>query len=318
MVKQLFSGAFLLMIVSFLSGFSLFTPSAITFSGQIETHDAYLGSKVGGRVERIFKQEGESVQKGDAILCFDTHETNANIEALRAKIESQQQTLNKLTYGYQKEEILMAKAAMDAKNAIRINAQTQYQRQSKLFYANATTQQEFDTARNTLHEAEANYANSVAKLALYQNGFRVEDIAIQKALLKESQAELKLWLITLDEATIVAPENGRIEKISVQKGDLIGKNQIAVQFSTPQNMYAKFYVPETLLHTIHLGQKVTLHIDGSDKLFNAEIFYIANSAEFTPKNISTQNDRANLLFAVKAKISDPALKSGMFIEVIAP
>lgn len=318
MLKRLFDSSLLVLLVGFLSGFSFFSPTHLTFSGQIETHDAYLGSKVGGRVEHVFKQEGENVKKGDAILRFDTKETEANIEALKAKIESIQQSLNKLNNGYQKEEIMMVKAEMDAKNATRINAKAQYERQHKLFRAKATTQQEYDIAQKSLHEAEANYALSAAKLTLYQNGFRQEDINIQKALLKESQAQLSLWLISLDEASIFAPDNGRIEKISVQVGDLVSKNQIAIQFSTPQNMYAKFYVPETLLHTISLGQKITLRIDGSPELFNAEVFYIANSAEFTPKNISTQNDRANLLFAIKATITDSQLKSGMFIEVLAP
>lgn len=318
MVQRLILGFFLFASWIFFSGFSLFSTPLQTFSGQIETHDAYLGSKVGGRVEAIDKYEGEWVKKGETLLRFDTKETLATIEMSNAKIESLQASLSKLQNGYTPEEIAMAKAEVEAKHAIMQYALIDFNRKKELLHAKATTPMEFDAAQNHLLETQANYQVALSKWKLFQKGYRQEDIEIQKALLKEAYAQHKLWQIALDEASLKAPEEGRIEKITAQIGDLINKNQIVVQLSFPNTTYAKFYVPETHLDTIHLGQKMKLLIDGSSELFDAEVFYIANSAEFTPKNISTPNDRARLLFAIKAKVTNPMLKSGMFIEVLAP
>ncbi len=59
---------------------------------------------------------------------------------------------------------------------------------------------------------------------------------------------------------------------------------------------------------VSVGQKVEIKIDGSDKRYSGEVYFIAQNAEFTPKNISTKDERQNLLFAIKAKVNDEVLK----------
>ena len=74
------------------------------------------------------------------------------------------------------------------------------------------------------------------------------------------------------------------------------------------------YIPETELGKVQLGQKAEISVDTyPDKTFNGKVIYISPQAEFTPKNIQTQEERTKLVFAVKIKIDNPEfeLKDGM-------
>jgi HlyD family secretion protein len=220
--------------------------------------------------------------------------------------------------GYQKEDVAVARADFDTKKAALDNALKNYERQQKLLKDKATTPQNEEDARSIFLQAKAQKEASQKRLELYANGYRIEEVMMAQEALKEAKANVDLALLELKESTIVASVDGRIEKIAVQQGDLISKNQAVVQVSQEREKYAKFYVPETLLHTISLGQKVNIRLDGSEKIHTGEIFFIAQNAEFTPKNISTKDERQNLLFAIKAKVEDEGLKLGMFIEVSVP
>lgn len=299
-----------------LSGFTLFDfGKKEYFSGQIETKNSYIGSKVGGRVEAILKNEGDFVKKGDVILIFESSESKLKLEAIRAKAKSLESNLKKLKSGYQKEEIAVAKAEFDAKHATFDNAKKNLERQEQLVKSSATSQREFDDAKNRFLEAKAQREASLKKLELYTSGYRYEDIESASALLDETLSNMGVAQIELQESKILSPLDGKIQKISVHIGDLVQKSQPVIEVASEAQKYAKFYVPETKLHTISLGQKVEIGIDGGGERFDGEIFFISESAEFTPKNITTKDERENQFFAIKAMVSSDKLKSGMIIEV---
>lgn len=299
-----------------LSGFSFFDKhQKPIFSGQIETKDSYLGSKTGGRVEKILKQEGDTVLLGEEIVIFDSKEQQLKVELYKAKLEQAKVTFLKMKTGYQKEDIAIVKADVDTKSAALENARKNYERYDKLLKDKATTPQEYEERKNIYQQAKAQIEASQKKLELYTNGYRIEDIDMANEVLNEAKANYALALLELDETKIVATSAGKIEKISVRVGDLISKNQSIVQVSEENQKYAKFYIPETQLHQVSIGQKVEIKIDGSDKKYSGEVYFIAQNAEFTPKNISTKDERQNLLFAIKAKVDDAVLKSGIFVEV---
>lgn len=305
-----------LLLGLFFSGFTFFDKQTKpVFSGQIETKDSYLGSKIGGRVEKILKDEGDSVARGEEIVHFENKEQHLNVELFKAKLEQAKITVLKMKTGYQKEDIAIAKADVTTKSAALHNAKTNYERYTKLLKENATTPQEYEERKNLFLQAHAQLEASQKRFELYSNGYRVEDIALAHEVLKEAEANYALALLALDETTISATHAGKIEKISVRKGDLVSKNQSIVQVSEASQSYVKFYIPETLLHTVSIGQNVEIKIEGSEKRYRAEIYFIAQNAEFTPKNISTKDERHTLLFAVKARVQDAHLKSGLFVDV---
>lgn len=219
------------------------------FSGSVENHNAYIGSKIGGRVAKIYKKEGDSVHQGEVIVAFQSQEQSLKVSILQAKLKQIELQTHKM---------------------------------------------------------------------LQNPNYNAKDIDILQAQIDEIRANLDLAKLTLDECNVTAPIDAVIERIAVEVGDMITPQKGIIELSFPTKKYAKFYIPETKLLWIKVGDSINIHVDGSDKIYQATITSISQNAEFTPKNIYTQDERANLLFGVKAKVQEEALKSGMMIEVRLP
>jgi HlyD family secretion protein len=71
----------------------------------------------------------------------------------------------------------------------------------------------------------------------------------------------------------------------------------------PENLKARFFVPETKLGAVRVGQDVQLRCDGCAAPIAAKITYIAPQAEFTPPVIFSKDSRAKLVFLVEARAS---------------
>ena len=73
------------------------------------------------------------------------------------------------------------------------------------------------------------------------------------------------------------------------------------------------YVPEAELDQVSLGQMVEVTVDAYKEVFNGQVSHIASEAEFTPKNVQTQEERVHMVFAVKVRLenADHQLKPGM-------
>ena len=74
------------------------------------------------------------------------------------------------------------------------------------------------------------------------------------------------------------------------------------------------YIPENQIGRVQVGQLVTVQVDSfPDRVFIGRVSTIATEAEFTPRNVQTQEERVNMVFAVKVVIPNPdhALKPGM-------
>jgi multidrug resistance efflux pump len=79
------------------------------------------------------------------------------------------------------------------------------------------------------------------------------------------------------------------------------------------------YVPENRLGYIQIGQAVEVAVDSfPDRVFVGRVTRIANEAEFTPRNVQTEEERVNMVFAVEVSIPNPdhALKPGMPADAV--
>ena len=79
------------------------------------------------------------------------------------------------------------------------------------------------------------------------------------------------------------------------------------------------YVPEDQLGQVNIGQKVAVHVDSfPGRTFEGSVVAIADQAEFTPRNVQTQKERVNTVFAVDVRIpnSDHALKPGLPADAV--
>lgn len=309
-----------LLLFSFIfSNFTFFNQNTPPhFSGQIVVQESNLGSKVGGRIKAILKHEGENVVNNEIIIHFDEREHELRLAEAKAKLSQAQSHLEKMKNGYLIEEIALKRAEVEAISAVYVVAENNYKRQEKLFKSNATTAQELEEKKSLYLQSKAQKTVSEKSLLLYTNGFRKEDIDSANASVDEAKAAYALAQLEMQESVIVAPFDGRIERVSVEIGDLVSKNQSVVSVSDVKNKYVKFYVSHTYLSSFSLAQEVRIKVEGEENFTKGKVFFIASHAEFTPKNISSKEERQHLYFALKASVEDSTLKSGMYVDVYLP
>ncbi|OFZ01939.1 MAG: hypothetical protein A2070_04900 [Bdellovibrionales bacterium GWC1_52_8] len=129
---------------------------------------------------------------------------------------------------------------------------------------------------------------------------------------KRDDASLKLkW------CNIEAPSSGTVLNLYREPGEWAGPGMRMAAIADLTEVWATFYVEQTRLASLQLGQKVQAILpEVRGRFFEGTITRIAEVAEFTPKNIQTREERARLVYAIKInfKNEDGMLKPGMSFE----
>jgi HlyD family secretion protein len=113
---------------------------------------------------------------------------------------------------------------------------------------------------------------------------------------------------------LLAPIGGVVQKRLMKPGEVVAPGTPILTVADPHDLQLTLYVPEADLGRVALGQAVSIRADAfPDRAFAGRVQSIATRAEFTPRNIQTQKDRQNLVFAVKVRVPNPdgALKAGL-------
>ena len=149
-------------------------------------------------------------------------------------------------------------------------------RQKSLYPKGATTQEAVD-------RAQANYTSSLNQLAANQS--------------KLAQVN---W--NLSQKTMYAPVSGIVFDTFHVLGEMIEATHPVLALLAPQNIHVLFYIPESQLSQIKLGQNITFTCDHCPKKISAKISYISPQAEYTPPVIYSKNTRYKLVYLVRADL----------------
>ncbi|HVN48475.1 MAG TPA: efflux RND transporter periplasmic adaptor subunit, partial [Bacteroidota bacterium] len=150
---------------------------------------------------------------------------------------------------------------------------------------------------------------------------RPEEIVLARARRDQAKAQTDALKKKLNDCVILSPMNAVVVKKFVEVGELVGSGTSLVRLNDISTMNITIYVSESELPKVTLGQKATVHIDAfHDKTFEGKVVFISPVAEFTPKNIQTNDERTKLVFGVKIEIANPdgILKAGVPADVTLP
>ncbi len=173
---------------------------------------------------------------------------------------------------------------------------------------------EANTARAAYEQAQAAVLAAEASLAAASAPPRQEDVEVALAQLNEAKAALTAVEVQLDKQTLTAPRAGLISKKAVEAGELAAPGTVLLELSDIDTVDITVYIPETRIGEVKIGQKAIVEADAyEDRVFEGMVTFIAHEAEFTPRNVQTEEERVNLVFAVKISLdnADHLLKPGM-------
>ena len=121
------------------------------------------------------------------------------------------------------------------------------------------------------------------------------------------------------DSLLLAPMAGTVLLRTAEPGEVTAPGKVALRLADLRQLELRFYLDETELGLVHLGQVLPVKVDAfPDRTCNGTVTWISSEAEFTPKNAQTRDARAQLVYAVKLKVANPDgdLAIGMPGEVV--
>jgi len=177
------------------------------------------------------------------------------------------------------------------------------------------------TLEAQLHAAEIEHRLAQAQVEAAQAaldeldaGPTWEQIAMAEAQVRQAEAAVGLVDAQIAQLTLVAPMDGVVTSRSGQTGETATVGAPLLTIANLDEVTLVIYIPESRIGRVRLGQEVEVRVDSfPERAFVGHVSSIAGEAEFTPRNVQTQEERVNLVFAVKVRIPNPdyALKPGM-------
>jgi HlyD family secretion protein len=144
--------------------------------------------------------------------------------------------------------------------------------------------------------------------------------ALEQAQANVVSAQSRLATIEtqLKKITVYAPMDGVILTRNVEPGEYVQPGALAISMANLDELTITVYVPENQYGNISLGQEASVTVDSfTGETFDAVVVHIADSAEFTPRNVQTVEGRSSTVYAIKLKVTDSEgkLKIGMPADV---
>jgi HlyD family secretion protein len=288
-------------------------------SGTVEATEADLGFQLPGRVASIAAREGDQVAMGEELARLDAAEVEARVAAARAQADAARAALAEMEAGARPEEESQGEAAVRAAARRAEEAATELARARRLFEGGAVSRQALDRAETAHAAAMAGVEQARDQLRIMRTGARPERLTGQRAVVAGAEAAVRQAEAALDNAVIRAPFGGVVTIRHREPGETVQPGQPVLTVMDPGDRWVRIYIPEDRIGAVRVGQGATIRSDTyPDRTYAGRVVHIAREAEFTPRNVQTQEERVKLVYAVRVAIGgDPGmvLKPGVPADV---
>lgn len=268
-------------------------------TGTFEATEITVSAEQSGTLLRFTLEEGDNIEAGREIGLIDTTQLWLNMKQAAA---------TGAVYQSQKPDMEKQIAAIRQQLT---KAQAEQRRYHELVNDGAAPSKMLDDATNQVKVLQRQLDAQMSSLNTQHATLnsQVSTVEAQKNQLREQ----------LRKCHIVVPHNGTVLEKYVEKGEFVTPGKPLFKLGDINNMYLRAYVTSAQLQQIKVGQQVKVLADfggGQRKEYNGTVRWISSRSEFTPKTILTDDERADLVYAVKIAVkNDGNIKIGMYSEV---
>lgn len=267
--------------------------------GQIEAVDVVVSAESNGKIISLDVPEGAVLAKGECVGVIDS------VQIYLQKMELISRKQNAVS------RIVDIKKQLAPQKSRLENLMVDKERYVNLLAKDAGTQKQVD-------DIEFQIAVSKGEIDAQTQTYRNNNSGVESELVMYD-VQIAQKEDMLRKCRIVSPVAGTVLTRYVEEGETVTSGKPIFRIADMNDVYVRAYFTTAQLADIKLGSKVKVYPDdGSDKLkeYEGTVTWISEQAEFTPKNIQTRDDRADLVYAVKISIAnDGYLKLGMYAYV---
>lgn len=286
------------------------------FQGYAEADYVDVATAEPGQLEKLGAAKGDAIAAGAPLFALEAAREAAAVRQAQEQLAAAQAQLRDLRQGKRPPELDVVRAQLEQARAEVTRAATERERAAAQFASGGIAQAQLDRSQAADDAAAARVRELERQLDVAQLPARADQIAAQEAQTAAAQAAVDQAAWRLGQKTVAAPVAGQVFDVLYQPGEWVAAGRPVVRLLPPDNVKIRFFVPETALGALAVGQALTVRCDGCADEIPAKITYISPEAEYTPPIIYSKETRSKLVFMVEAKPLDGAnLHPGQPLEV---
>jgi len=262
-------------------------------SGLIETAESVVSAETSGRVVQHRFDEGTAVAVGDTLLVIDPSNLELELTSAHAGLDVLQAQLAAAR--------VQVKQAATAENF----ARTEFERVDRLVKSGTATDRQHDQAEFELNNGTLAHETAEAQVK-----------TIQASIIK-TESDIARLERRLKDCYSLAPVSGVVTEKFIEPGELLSPGKSIARISRLDTVTVKVYLTTDKFAGIKLGDPAKVSTESGGHEYSGIVIWTTDEAEFTPKNVQTEEARADLVYAVKVSIPNPdrTLKVGMPVFV---
>lgn len=296
-------------------------------TGTFEATEVTVSAKASGELKIFTVQEGAELTGGDVVGNIDDTQLRLQKEQLsttRSQLDANKRQLSASKGATTSKQLDLEKQSASIRQQI-ANAKRELTRYTELVNDGAVPRKQLDEVNyqisvleRQLSATQEQIRSNNASLAQQGKGIdaQIEGINSQQASIDVQQAQID---DQLSNTVIQAPIAGMVIEKYVERGEFVAVGKPLFKIADIRQMTLRAYLTSAQLSQVKVGQKVKVMTDygkGQGGTYDGVIAWISSKAEFTPKTIVTNDERADLVYAVKITVeNDGGIKMGMYGKV---
>jgi HlyD family secretion protein len=289
--------------------------------GYIEGEYVRVAAPFAGTLVALPAERGRQVDVGGALFVLESENEDAAKREAEQNVRKAEAQAENLRKGPRQTELATSKAQLLQAETTAAFSEKEWRRQLDLVSKGFVSQSAADsarTARDRDHDKVVELRNALATL---ESGSRPDEIRAAQAEAAAARQSLAQADWRLRQKSVASSVSGVVIDTLFVRGEWVPAGAPVVSLLPPGNVKARFFVPESKLGAVQLGEGVKLACDACGAPIDAKITFIAPQAEFTPPVIYSRDNRSKLVFLVEARPSaadEGRLHPGQPVDVTLP
>lgn len=248
--------------------------------GQAEVSEYRVSSKVPGRIERIFVQEGQKVSAGDTLAVLYTPDIDAKLAQAQAVQNAATAQNAKAQKGARQEQIRGAYELWQQAKAGREVYEKSYKRVESLFKQGVVSEQKRDETKAQYNAAAAAERAAKSQYEMAVNGAEDEVKQMVEAQMYQAQGVVAEVNSYIEETILLATADGEVSEIFPMVGELVGSGAPIMNIAVMDNMWTTFNVREDLLKDLGMGTEFEAYIPALDTNVSLKVVHMRDLGSY--------------------------------------
>lgn len=285
----------------------------VSGNGRIEAVEIDVAAKTPGRLQEIRVREGDFVTAGQILAVMDTQALAAQRQQAEAQLRQAEDAVitARSQLAQRESERAAAKALVVQRDTELSAARVREARIKELADTGVASQQAADDARSAVDTASAALSAARAQVAATDAAITTTRSQIHSAesAVEAARAAVARIQVEIDDSILKSPRDGRVQYLVSRPGEVLGAGGRVLNLVDLSDVYMTFFLPTAEAGRLAIGTEVRIVLDAAPQyVLPAQVSFVADVAQFTPKTVETVSEREKLMFRVRAQLPPELLK----------